>query len=97
MSNNDLVVVIPGIGGSTLERGTIPLWSTKPGKLITALTVLTTHLQTLQLLTGSAMRPPTTGAGGHGDLKPACNTGALVTSTRVPTTCTPPAASVHAD
>lgn len=61
MSNNDLVVVIPGIGGSTLERGTIPLWSTKPGKLITALTVLTTHLQTLQLPDGIGDEAPDDG------------------------------------
>ncbi|MBK6872816.1 MAG: hypothetical protein IPG94_16020 [Kineosporiaceae bacterium] len=51
-STTDLVVVLPGITGSTLLRAGNPVWAVTPGTLIEAITHLGRHLAVLQLPEG---------------------------------------------
>ncbi|MDQ1739835.1 MAG: hypothetical protein QOE53_1487 [Pseudonocardiales bacterium] len=52
MAKHDLVVVVPGIMGSTLERDRIPVWSTSARSIIRAITSFGRHVKALQLPDG---------------------------------------------
>ncbi len=49
MADNDLIVVIPGIIGSTLTRAGTEIWSSKPTTVLAALATLGKQLKKLQL------------------------------------------------
>ena len=49
MASNDLIVVIPGITGSTLTRDGTEIWSSKPATVLAALATLGKHIRKLQL------------------------------------------------
>lgn len=52
MADNDLIVVIPGITGSTLQRNGTEVWSSKPLPLLRMLTTLFKHVRELELPDG---------------------------------------------
>ena len=52
MAERDLVVVIPGIMGSTLKRGSDDIWTSRRGALLGALLNLGHHLRELTLPEG---------------------------------------------
>ncbi len=49
MASNDLIVIIPGITGSTLTRDGTEVWSSRPASLLTALATFGKHIRKLQL------------------------------------------------
>lgn len=49
MASNDLIIVIPGITGSTLARDGTDIWSSKPMTLLSALATLGSNIRKLQL------------------------------------------------
>jgi hypothetical protein len=52
MAKHDLVVVVPGILGSTLERNGIPVWSASAGAIVRAIATFGRHVKALQLPAG---------------------------------------------
>src|SRR6478672_11311119 len=52
MADNDLIVTIPGITGSTLRRNGAEVWSSAPRTLLTALATLGRHIRELELPDG---------------------------------------------
>lgn len=52
MAKHDLVVVVPGIMGSTLVQHGKPVWSTSARSIVRAITSLGRHVKTLQLPDG---------------------------------------------
>jgi hypothetical protein len=52
MAKNDLVVVLPGIMGSTLEHNGKPVWSPSAGAIVRAITTFGRHVKALQLPPG---------------------------------------------
>ena len=52
MADNDLIVVIPGITGSTLQRNGTEVWSSKPLPLLRMLATLFKHVRELELPDG---------------------------------------------
>jgi pimeloyl-ACP methyl ester carboxylesterase len=61
MAENDLIVVIPGIMGSTLKCGEDEVWTSRPLALLAALTKLGRHLHMLALPEGIGDGPPDDG------------------------------------
>lgn len=49
MASNDLIVIVPGITGSTLSRGGTDIWSSRPATLLSALATLGANIRKLQL------------------------------------------------
>lgn len=61
MAKYDLVVVIPGIMGSALERDGIPVWSTSARSIVRAIASFGQHVKALQLPDGIADNHPDDG------------------------------------
>ncbi len=62
MTSNDLIVIIPGIAGSTLTRGGTDLWALdKPAMLLTALATLGANIRKLELPNGIGDQAPDDG------------------------------------
>ncbi|WP_421841302.1 esterase/lipase family protein [Mycobacterium sp.] len=61
MADNDLIVVIPGITGSTLRRNGAEVWSSKPTTVLAALATLGRHIGDLQLPADIGDREPEDG------------------------------------
>ncbi|MGQ9411147.1 esterase/lipase family protein [Mycolicibacterium gilvum] len=49
MADNDLIIVIPGITGSTLRRNGADVWSSKPTTVLATIATLGKHIAELQL------------------------------------------------
>src|SRR4051812_4211328 len=60
--STDLVVVLPGIMGSTLSRDGAPVWAMKPGALIRAIRVFGDQIGRLRLPEGIGDDHPGDGA-----------------------------------
>lgn len=61
MNSNDLVVVIPGIMGSTLVRDKTEVWSVRPGALLGAIKTLGREIKSLELPDGIGDESPDDG------------------------------------
>jgi pimeloyl-ACP methyl ester carboxylesterase len=61
MADNDLIVVIPGITGSTLRHNGTEIWSSKPPTVLATLVTLGKHIETLQLPTDIGDQAPDDG------------------------------------
>lgn len=61
MADNDLIVVIPGITGSTLIRNDTEVWSSKPLTLLKTLATLGRHVRELELPSGIGDDAPNDG------------------------------------
>lgn len=61
MADNDLIVVIPGITGSTLRRNGAEVWSSKPTTVLATLATLGRHIAQLQLPADIGDRAPDDG------------------------------------
>jgi pimeloyl-ACP methyl ester carboxylesterase len=61
VADNDLIVVIPGITGSTLRHNGTEIWSSKPPTVLATLVTLGKHIETLQLPTDIGDQAPDDG------------------------------------
>jgi hypothetical protein len=70
MTSTDLVVVLPGIMGSTLTKNGQPIWASSAGTALRAVFTLGRSLQELQLPSGVGNAHPEDGVE-PGELMPA--------------------------